>query len=62
MRRIATFLREAKAELMKVDWPGREQVVRNTIVVVGVTLAAAVFLGGLDYGFGYLLKAFVIGA
>jgi preprotein translocase subunit SecE len=60
MRRIATFIQEAKAELMKVDWPNRAQVIRSTVVVVVVTFVTAVFLGGLDYVFGYVLRSFVV--
>lgn len=59
MRKIFTFLREARAELSKVTWPGREQVVRSTILVVALTGVMAVFLGSLDYGFGTLLKTFI---
>jgi preprotein translocase subunit SecE len=62
MRRILTFIREAKAELMKVDWPNRSQVVHNTLIVIGLTFVTAVFLGGLDYGLSYLLREFVMGA
>ncbi len=56
MQRIVTFLREAKAELLKVDWPNRTQVTHSTLIVVGVTLAVAAFLGTLDYGFNSLVR------
>lgn len=51
---------EAKAELIKVVWPTQDQLIRNTILVVALTAVVAVFLGGLDYGFGYVLKVFVL--
>lgn len=60
MRKIATFLQEAKTELAKVTWPTRNQVIHNTLIVIGVTLGMGVFLSGLDYGFSYVVKTFFI--
>ena len=48
MNRIITFLREVRAELRKVSWPTRRQMVLYTGVVLGLCLAMAVFLGGID--------------
>lgn len=59
MRKALLFLREAKAELLKVTWPSKNQVVRSTLLVVVLTLLMALFLGGLDYGFGIILKKFI---
>jgi len=58
--KVSTFLREARAELMKVSWPTKRQVVNYTILVIGISIAGAVFLGGLDYFFNYLLRTFII--
>lgn len=58
--KAVTFLREAKAELMKVNWPNRNQVINYTMLVIGISIAVAIFLGGLDYIFSYLLKIFII--
>lgn len=44
-----TFLKEVREELMKVAWPGREQTIRYTILVVIVAAGVGLFLGGLDY-------------
>jgi len=43
-----TFLREAKAELKKVTWPGRTQIWYSTLVVIAFTLLVSVYLGILD--------------
>ena len=58
--KITAFLREARAELMKVNWPTREQTVNYTLVVIGISITIAIFLGGLDYIFEQLLKVFVL--
>lgn len=60
MRKILTFIKEAKIELMKVTWPKKDQIIQSTILVVALTGVMAVFLGGLDYGFGLALKSFIV--
>ncbi len=60
MNKIITFFKEARIELKKVNWPTKKQTINYTLLVIGVSLAVAAFLGGLDYLFGYLLKEFVI--
>jgi preprotein translocase subunit SecE len=57
---IITFFKEAKIELTKVNWLTRKQTINYTLLVIGISLAVAFFLGGLDYLFSYILKTFVI--
>lgn len=47
--KIATFFREARTELSRVNWPTRRQTIRLTGVVIGISLAFAVFLGAVDF-------------
>lgn len=49
MPNIIGFLNEVKEELRKVAWPGREQTIRYTVLVIIVAVAVGLFLGGLDY-------------
>ena len=42
------FLREAKAELKKVTWPGKTQIWYSTLIVIVFTLCVSVYLGVLD--------------
>jgi len=60
MQKITTFLKEAKAELLKVNWPSRAQARNYTLIVIGISVAVAIFLGSLDYVFEYIIKTFVI--
>ncbi|SMG33782.1 preprotein translocase subunit SecE [Dethiosulfovibrio salsuginis] len=48
MQKFFDFLREARAELKKVTWPGKQQVWYSTLVVIFVTLLVAVYLGIVD--------------
>jgi preprotein translocase subunit SecE len=43
------YLREVRQELDKVTWPSREETLQLTLVVILVSIALAVYLGGLDY-------------
>jgi preprotein translocase subunit SecE len=59
MNRIITFFKEARVEMMKVNWPSKKQTINYTMIVVGLSLSVAAFLGGLDYIFGQILKGFI---
>ena len=52
---LISYLKEVRAELSKIAWPRREDVVRLTLIVLGVSLAVGLYIGGLDYGFTSLL-------
>ena len=58
--RIATFLKESRIELKKVTWPTREETIRYTMTVVIISAALALYLGGLDFIFQYILNVFVL--
>ena len=49
------FVREAWAELKKVEWPGRSQVVQGTVVVI----IACVIVGTYLYAADQVFKPFV---
>jgi preprotein translocase subunit SecE len=48
------FLKEVKAELMKVVWPTRQEVIKLTIVVIAVSILFGLYIGGLDLVFTQL--------
>jgi len=50
------FIREVRAELKKVTWPSRQDVIAHTSIVIIVVLLAAVFLGVADALFAVLVK------
>ena len=60
MNRTISFLKDVKMELSKVNWPTREQTIQYTLVVVGLSLFLAVFLGLVDIGLEALLSKFVL--
>ncbi len=49
------FVRESVAELKKVEWPNRQQVIQGTIVVIVACAIVGAYLWGADQ----ILKPFV---
>ena len=46
---LQRWLRETRAELRKVTWPTREEALRLTYVVIGLSLAMGAVLGLMDF-------------
>ena len=59
-QRFIAFIKDTRIEMSKVTWPTRQSFLRDTIVVVAVSLGLAVFLGFLDYVFAYILNNFIL--
>lgn len=59
MKKLIDFIGEAKAELMKVNWPTKKQTMNYTLIIIAVSVVVALFLGGLDYVFSGVLKKFI---
>lgn len=53
--RVGRYLREVRAELRKVNWPNRKELVTYTVVVVVSVLAIAAFIGLIDLFFSQIL-------
>ena len=49
MKKIILFFQESFAELKKVTWPGRDEVIASTKVVLLSTVAIAAVLGLVDF-------------
>jgi preprotein translocase SecE subunit len=57
--RLFNYIKESKVELQKVVWPKKNDVYKHTMIVIGVSLATAVFLGIFDYIFSKILERFI---
>lgn len=56
MDKIAAYFSSAVAEIKKVSWPTKKETYNYTLLVIGISLGVAIFLGGLDSGFAAGLK------
>jgi len=46
--KFVTFLKEVRAELKKVTWPSRRELIGSTIVTIVVTIIISIFIGIVD--------------
>lgn len=51
-----TFLREVIAELRKVVYPTRQELLTYTAVVIVFVVVVMIFVSALDFGFGKLIS------
>lgn len=57
--RSTRFIRDTRSELKKIVWPTREEAINLTIIVIAVSVAMGVVLGGVDYLFKMLFEFLV---
>jgi preprotein translocase subunit SecE len=57
--KITTFFKEVKMEIKKVNWPTKKETIRYTLIVIGISIAVAIYLGGLDFIFTTILNKLV---
>lgn len=55
MNKIVTFFNEVKAELKRVTWPTKDELVGATVIVCFVVIVFAIMLGFMDAVFNYFV-------
>ena len=53
---LVGFVRDVRSELRKVAWPSQRETINLTIVVLALSVAMGLFLGGTDFLFQELFK------
>ncbi len=48
MEKFKKYLKETSAELRKMTWPSKDELIGSTIVTVVVSLIIAIFIGIVD--------------
>ena len=56
MAKVVQFFKESRAELKKVVWPTKDDVISSIKVVIVSTIIVALILGLLDLGFSELFR------
>ena len=51
MNKLTNYLKESVLEMKKVTWPTKKETYNYTLLVIGISLGVAIFLGILDYIF-----------
>ena len=55
-KRIIQFLTDVRSEFKKITWPTKDQTIKQTGIVLGISLVTALFLGVVDLGLSELVK------
>ena len=58
--RLKTYLKETRAEIGRVIWPTRDQALRLTGIVLGVTAALAAVLALVDWLFAWFVSQVLV--
>ncbi|HNY66850.1 MAG TPA: preprotein translocase subunit SecE [Deltaproteobacteria bacterium] len=56
---IKRFLKEVRAELKKVTWTGRKEVMSGTVAVLFMSVVIAIFLALVDAGISSVIRLFM---
>ncbi len=57
--KIVDYVKETKGELSHVSWPTRKQAVAFTALVIGISVAVAIYLGAADFLLSRIVKILV---
>ncbi|MBF9028767.1 preprotein translocase subunit SecE [Rhodobacterales bacterium HKCCE3408] len=54
------FIQQARAEIGKVSWPSRREVMLTTVMVFMLALVAAIFFFGVDFIIRFTLEQILL--
>jgi preprotein translocase subunit SecE len=54
-KRLGNFLKDVRAELKKVTWPSKNEVVNTTVVVIAATVFFGFYLFFMDVIFSWVI-------
>ncbi|MBC7234150.1 MAG: preprotein translocase subunit SecE [Chloroflexi bacterium] len=57
--RIVKYLKEVRAEIRKVTWPSRQEVLRLSAIVIAVLVVMSAFMAIIDYAFSWLMRLII---
>lgn len=51
MNKLTNYIKDSVTEMKKVTWPTKKETTNYTLLVIGISLGVALFLGLLDFLF-----------
>ncbi|HAM88617.1 MAG: Protein translocase subunit secE/sec61 gamma [Candidatus Falkowbacteria bacterium GW2011_GWC2_38_22] len=51
MSKLIKYIKDSIEEMKKVTWPTKKETKNYTLLVIGISLGVAIFLGALDFLF-----------
>ena len=58
--KLKLYVQESRQEFRRINWPTRQETIRLTLIVIGISLGVAVFLWALDTSFSFVLQRFIL--
>ena len=58
--RPLNYFKNSKSELKKVTWPTKKELINHTTLVIGFSLAMALFLGLVDFLLTFAVEKLII--
>lgn len=55
LKKTGRYLKEVRAELLKVRWPGKQETIKMTMIVVAASVGVGLLISVLDLIFTRLL-------
>lgn len=46
---LVDYIKGSQTELRKVVWPTKHEIIQHTLLVIGISVGIALFLGVVDY-------------
>ena len=59
VNKLKNYVNDSIEEMKKVTWPTRKETYNYTLLVIGISLAMAIFLGMLDFVFSKGLELII---
>ncbi len=59
MKKLINYIKASVEEVKKVTWPTKKETINYTLLVIGVSVGLAIFLGILDYIFSLGLEIII---
>jgi preprotein translocase subunit SecE len=56
INKISNYIKSSIEEMKKVTWPTKKETYNYTVLVIGISLGTAAFLGALDALFSWLIQ------
>ena len=60
IEKLTNYFKEVKIETKKVNWPTRNETIKYSLIVIGISIGVALFLGACDAIFTWFLKQFIL--
>mgnify|MGYP003816525835 CR=1 FL=1 len=57
--KLTNFFKEVGSEIKKITWPTRQETIKYTLIVIGVSVIVAIILGGFDFILVRLMDKFI---